>query len=66
MLDRVGAGQVVVIDPEGEVVFDQEGQVSLGSINEAISRATGLPAPELPAINQEGSFNEVNIEVTTR
>jgi hypothetical protein len=58
--------QVVVIDPNGEVVFDQEGQVSLGSINDAISRATGLPAPELPAINQEGSFNEVNIEVTTR
>ena len=58
--------QVVVIDPNGEVVFDQEGQVSLGSINDAISLATGLPAPELPAINQEGSFNEVNIEVTTR
>ena len=58
--------QVVVIDPKGEVVFDQEGQVTLGSINEAISRATGLPAPELPAINQEGSFNEVNIEVTPR
>ena len=58
--------QVVVIDPKGEVVFDQEGQVSLGSINQAISRATGLQAPELPAINQEGSFNEVNIEVTTR
>ena len=58
--------QVVVIAPKGEVVFDQEGQVPLGSINEAISRATGLPAPELPAINQEGSFNEVNIEVTTR
>ena len=58
--------QVVVIDPKSEVVFDQEGQVSLGSINDAISRATGLPAPELPAINQEGSFNEVNIEVTTR
>ena len=58
--------QVVVIDPNGEVVFDQEGQVSLGSINDAISLATGLPAPELPAINQEGSFNEVNIEVTPR
>ena len=58
--------QVVVIAPKGEVVFDQAGQVSLGSINEAISRATGLPAPELPAINQEGSFNEVNIEVTPR
>ena len=57
--------QVVVIDPQGEVVFDQDGQVSLVAINEAISRATGLPAPDLPTIDQEGSFNEVNIEVTT-
>ena len=58
--------QVVVIDPQGEVVFDQDGQVSLVAINEAISRATGLPAPDLPTIDQEGSFNEVNIEVTSR
>ena len=57
--------QVVVIDPQGEVVFDQDGQVSLVAINEAISRATGLPAPDLPTIDQEGSFNEVNIEATT-
>ena len=57
--------QVVVIEPQGEVVFDQDGQVSLVAINEAISRATGLPAPDLPTIDQEGSFNEVNIEVTT-
>ena len=55
----------MVIDPQGEVVFDQDGQVSLVAINEAISRATGLPAPDLPTIDQEGSFNEVNIEVTT-
>ena len=58
--------QVVVIDPKGDVVFDQDGQVSLVAINEAISQATGLPAPDLPMIDQEGSFNEVNIEVTTR
>ena len=56
--------QVVVIGPDGQVVFDQDGQVSLQTINEAISAATGLPAPDLSAIDQEGSFNEVNIEVT--
>ena len=57
--------QVVVIDPKGRVVFDQDGQVPLKSINEGISQATGFPAPELPDLNQEGSFNEVNIEVTS-
>ncbi|BEV36529.1 thylakoid membrane photosystem I accumulation factor [Synechococcus sp. M16CYN] len=56
--------QVVVIRPDGQVVFDREGQVPLAAINEAISSATGLPAPNLGEINQEGSFNEVNIEVT--
>ena len=58
--------QVVVIDPKGDVVFDQDGQVALVAINEAISQATGLPAPDLPTIDQGGSFNEVNIEVTSR
>ena len=56
--------QVVVIAPDGRVVLDQDGQVPLASINAAIAEATGLPAPELPAINPEGRFNEVNIEVT--
>jgi len=40
--------------------------VPLIAINEGISTATGLPAPALPEVNQGGSFNEVNIEVTTR
>ena len=56
--------QVVVIAPDGRVVLDQDGQVPLAAINAAIAEATGLPAPELPAINPEGRFNEVNIEVT--
>jgi hypothetical protein len=56
--------QVVVIGTDGRVVFDQNGQVPLGVINEAISASTGLPAPDLGRIDQEGSFNEVNIEVT--
>ena len=55
---------MVVIGSDGQVVFDQDGQVPLQAINEAISAATGLPAPDLSAIDQEGSFNEVNIEVT--
>ena len=56
--------QVVVIGPDGRVVFDQEGQVPLNQINEAISKATGLPAPDPGRVDQAGSFNEVNIEVT--
>ena len=56
--------QVVVIGPDGRVVFDQDGQVPLQQINEAISAATGLDAPDLSAIDPGGSFNEVNIEVT--
>jgi hypothetical protein len=57
--------QVVVIGPDSRVVFDRDGQVPLAEINEAISSATGLPAPELGDINQDGSFNEVNVEVTS-
>ena len=56
--------QVVVIGSDGRVVFDQSGQVPLAVINDAISASTGLPAPDLGRIDQEGSFNEVNIEVT--
>ena len=55
---------MVVIAPDGRVVLDQDGQVPLAVINGAIAEATGLPAPELPSINPEGRFNEVNIEVT--
>ena len=56
--------QVVVIGTDGRVVLDQNGQVPLAAINDAISASTGLPAPDLGRIDQEGSFNEVNIEVT--
>ena len=58
--------QVVVIGPDGKVMFDQEGQVLLSDINVAISQATGIPAPDVPSLDQEGSFNEVNIEVTAQ
>ena len=55
-----------MIDPKGDVVFDEDGQVSLVAINQAISQATGLPAPDLPTVDQESSCNEVHIEVTSR
>ncbi len=52
--------QVVVINGEGTVVLDQEGQVSIDSINEAISTATGLPEPSFSITIK--SFNEYNSE----
>ncbi|MAB54471.1 MAG: thioredoxin, partial [Synechococcus sp. CPC35] len=55
--------QVTVLNADGQVVFDRDGQVPLASINAAISGATGLPAPDFSEIDQEGSFNEVNVEV---
>ncbi len=50
--------QVVVIDGQGEVLLDQEGQVSLDEINDAISTATGLSKP-IDSLKID-SFNEYN------
>ena len=52
--------QVVVIDGQGEVRLDQEGQVALEDINEAISKATGLDKPSYTV--KIKSFNEYNSE----
>ena len=61
------------MEPFPAVVIGLDGRWSLirgsgvlNEINLGISEATGLPAPELPSFDQEGSFNEVNIEVTAR
>ena len=56
--------QVVVINGEGRLLLDEEGQVPLEAINLAISEATGLPAPE--GVSTTLSFNELNTEVLTR
>jgi hypothetical protein len=56
--------QVVVINGEGRLLLDEEGQVPLEAINVAISEATGLPAPE--GVSTSLSFNELNTEVLTR
>ncbi len=52
--------QVVVIDGEGKIVLDQEGQVPIDTINKAISTATGLNEPSFKI--QIKSFNEYNSE----
>ncbi|WP_320674518.1 thylakoid membrane photosystem I accumulation factor [Prochlorococcus sp. MIT 1341] len=52
--------QVVVIDGQGNVKLDQEGQISLETINEAISEATGLEKPSYSV--KIKSFNEYNSE----
>ena len=52
--------QVVVIDGEGNVLLDQEGQVSIDDINSAITKSTGLEPPSFNISIK--SFNEYNSE----
>ncbi len=52
--------QIVVIDGEGNVLLDEEGLVPLDTINEAISKATGLDGPKEKITIK--SFNEYNSE----
>ena len=56
--------QVVVIDGKGTVLLDEEGQVPLEAINDAISAATGIEAPVQGSTTI--SFNELNTEVLSR
>lgn len=56
--------QVVVIDGEGTVLLDEDGQVPLEVINAAISAATGIEAPAQGSTTM--SFNELNTEVMSR
>jgi len=56
--------QVVVIDGEGTVLLDEDGQVPLEVINAAISAATGIEAPAQGSTTI--SFNELNTEVMSR
>ncbi len=52
--------QVVVIDGKGNVLLDQEGQVPIDDINDAISNSTGLNKPDFDVTIK--SFNEYNSE----
>jgi hypothetical protein len=55
--------QVVVLDAQGKVVFDRNGQVSVDAINTAISQATGIPMAPGSGASATLSFNELNSEV---
>ena len=56
--------QVVVINGQGEILLDEEGQVSLQAINQAISESTGISAPVGKTLSL--TFNELNTEISTR
>lgn len=58
--------QVVVFNPDGEVLLDAEGQVSLGTINAAVSAATGIALPEGFKSSTLVSINELNAEVVNQ
>ena len=58
--------QVVVFSPEGRVLLDQEGQVPLDAINDAVSQATGITIPEEFRRSTTVSINELNAEVVRR
>lgn len=55
--------QVVVINSDGQVVFDRHGQVSVDAINTAVSEATGIPMAPGSGNSATLSFNELNSEV---
>jgi len=52
--------QVVVIDGQGKILLDQEGQVSLDEINDVISAETGISKPtdslKIDSFNEYNSF----------
>tara|TARA_B100000700_G_C14557479_1_gene629513 strand:- start:85 stop:651 length:567 start_codon:yes stop_codon:yes gene_type:complete len=52
--------QTVIINGNGEVVLDKDGQVDLEEINQAISKSTGLEPPSFTITIK--SFNEYNSE----
>ncbi|MFN7900277.1 MAG: thylakoid membrane photosystem I accumulation factor [Synechococcaceae cyanobacterium] len=58
--------EVVVLDRTGTVTYRAAGQVPVGPINQAISKATGIPLPEADGTREvTESFNELNSEVVS-
>ena len=52
--------QTVILDGKGNVLLDEEGQVSFDQLNDAITKATGLKKPDFDL--EVKSFNEYNSE----
>jgi hypothetical protein len=55
--------QVVVLDQQGEVVFDHTGPVDLSALNTVVSSATGIPLAPGNGGGSIVSFNELNSEI---
>jgi len=58
--------QLVVFGADGQVLLDQEGQVPLDAINDAVSQATGITVPAEFRRSTTVSINELNAEVVRR
>ena len=58
--------QVVVLDGQGRIVLDEEGQVPLETIEQSLVKITGLeiPAALLNRRTESREVNEINMEVT--
>ena len=52
--------QTVVLDGKGNVLLDEEGQVTFDQLNDAITKGTGLKKPDFDL--EVKSFNEYNSE----
>ena len=52
--------QTVILDGKGNVLLDEEGQVSFDQLNDAITKGTGLKKPDFDL--EVKSFNEYNSE----
>jgi len=52
--------QTVILDGKGNILLDEEGQVSFDEINDAITRGTGLKKPDFDLTVK--SLNEYNSE----
>ncbi len=52
--------QTVILDGKGNVLLDEEGQVTFDQLNDAIAKGTGLKKPEFDL--EVKSFNEYNSE----
>ena len=54
--------QVVILNGDGEVQLDKEGQIPIDQLNEAISKASGLNPPDFNITIK--SFNEYNSDAS--
>ena len=52
--------QTVILDGKGNVLLDEEGQVTFDQLNDAITKGTGLKKPDFDL--EVKSFNEYNSE----